>query len=245
VSEVLNADGSRNLTVAICVPCQDAVAANFAFDLANLIGFTVANAPQIRLLSFVNKGTIIPEQRHLLVRHALAKHPTHILWIDSDMRFPKDALLRLLAHEKDVVGCNYATRRAPCIPTASFGPVDELLFSAPEDTDLVPVARMGMGLMLCEASIFTKVIAPWFAIGFNREQDGYAGEDIFFCDLMQRNGISTWVDPVLSRELKHCGEFEYQLVHADITKKEFLNQQRADSAARAAAVASGPAPDGP
>ena len=36
-----------------------------------------------------------------------------ILWVDTDMQFPEDALLRLLAHDKDIVGCNYRTRTPP------------------------------------------------------------------------------------------------------------------------------------
>lgn len=236
---LLDKDGNKVLskTVAIVVPCGDQVAASFAFDLAKLIGFMVAVRPDVRILAYMNKGTIIPEQRHLLVRQAMLENPTHLLWVDSDMRFPKDALLRMLAHEQKVVACNYATRRQPCIPTAGTGPDDELLYPADDETELIPVSRCGMGLMLVDADVYRTVPAPWFALGFNKAQDSYAGEDVFFCGLMQRNGIAVNVDPVLSRELKHCGEFEYGLIHADLTKAKFLDIQRME---REAAVAEQP-----
>ena len=224
---LLDADGKERLCVAIVIPCQDQVAARFAMDLTKLVGYMVAVRPDIRILVYINKGTIIPEQRHLLVRMALQENPTHFLWLDSDMGFPKDALLRLLSHGEPIVGCNYATRRQPVIPTASVGSEDDLLFSDPDATELVEVARAGMGCMLVDADIYRQIPAPWFALGFNREADGYAGEDIFFCDLMQRRGQKVWVDPVLSRKLVHCGEFEYGLIHADITKEKYLEQQRA------------------
>ena len=45
--------------------------------------------------------------------HALAVDATHILWLDSDMRFPADTLGRLLARNRDIVGANYCARRFP------------------------------------------------------------------------------------------------------------------------------------
>lgn len=226
MSTVLDKDGKRVQSVAIVIPCGDHVASGFAFDLAKMIGFMVAQRPDIRVLCYMNKGTIIPEQRHLLVRQALLENPTHLLWVDSDMRFPKDALLRLLDHNEKIVACNYATRRQPIIPTASTGPEDELLFTTPEDAPLIPAARCGMGLMLVDSDVYHTISAPWFAVGFNRAEDGYAGEDIFHAELMQRNGIATFIDTALSREVRHCGEFEYGLIHADITKVKFLEMQR-------------------
>lgn len=235
---LLNAEGSAKPVVAIVVPCQDQLASGFAYDLTRMVGFITAHNPEIRLLLYFNKGTIIPEQRHLLVRQALqVPEVTHLLWIDSDMRFPKDALLRLLGHAKPIVAVNYPTRRNPVIPTAGVGKEDVLLFSAPEDTELVPVDRCGMGMMLVEADVHRKIPAPWFALGFSKAQDGFAGEDVFFGGVVREHGYQILIDPVLSREMRHCGEFEFGLHHADITHARFLETQRAEAMARAEAQA--------
>src|SRR5262245_52312506 len=43
---------------------------------------------------------------------------THVLWLDADMRFPCDTLLRLLAHNVPMVGANCRARGAPHHPCA-------------------------------------------------------------------------------------------------------------------------------
>jgi hypothetical protein len=56
---------------------------------------------------------------------------THVLFIDDDIAPPQDALLRLLSHEKDIVGALCSRRQDPCIPnmrmvnmeTGEFGEV--------------------------------------------------------------------------------------------------------------------------
>lgn len=44
------------------------------------------------------------------------RHFTHVLWIDDDMVFEKDVLVKMLQHDKDVVGANYVTRSDPPRP---------------------------------------------------------------------------------------------------------------------------------
>jgi hypothetical protein len=41
---------------------------------------------------------------------------THVLWIDDDMTFEPDVLVKLLRHDKDVIGVNYVTRSDPPKP---------------------------------------------------------------------------------------------------------------------------------
>ena len=227
---LLDKDGKpvpKPVVVAICIPAGDQCATGFAYDLAKLVGFMAAACPTVRILAYLNRGTILPEQRHQLVRQALAHDDlTHILWLDSDMRFPKDALIKLLGHGVPIVGANYATRRAPVIPTTTVGTEGELLFSAPEDTDLVDITRMGMGLMLVSAEVYKTIPAPWFAVGYNKTEDAYAGEDVFFCNAAHRAGFDVLVDPSLSREVAHLGEFEYKMHHAEVTRDHWLAEHQ-------------------
>ncbi len=42
----------------------------------------------------------------------------YLLFVDADMRFPKDTLKILMAHDKDIIGVNATTRSEPVKPTA-------------------------------------------------------------------------------------------------------------------------------
>jgi len=104
-------------TVSVCVPCRDVVDSGFAFDLARCVAAHTA-ATRDRVLLFQNQGTLIVNQRQELAQASLDAGATHILFIDADMRFPKDAIFRLLQRDEDIVAANYSTRKLPLQPVA-------------------------------------------------------------------------------------------------------------------------------
>ncbi|HEY6028335.1 MAG TPA: hypothetical protein VIV09_15670, partial [Pseudolabrys sp.] len=106
------------MKIGIVSPARDMVHTGYAFDLANMIGFTCATRPDITIGSYVSLGTMIFDQRIKLVREAMEEGCDYILWLDTDMRFPKDTLIRLLAHDRDIVAANYVTRQIPPEPVS-------------------------------------------------------------------------------------------------------------------------------
>lgn len=211
---VLDATGTPHVKVLVAVPSGAHVHAGFAQDLALLMGYTTFVRPEMEVaLAFV-QGTYLPRARASLVQYALDRDCTHILWLDSDMRFPKDALLRLLAHGVDLVAANYAMRQAPILPTAEDeqGP----LFDPAEG--LVPVTTCGMGVMLTAIGVFHAIGKPWFALGYSRAADDYSGEDTYLCTRARACGFTVWVDGALSEHVEHLGGFAYQMGHARMTR---------------------------
>ncbi len=205
-------------SVAIGMPCGDLIHAGTALDLASLVGYTTANHPDIRLTNYQVRGTIIPEQRATLVRIAQKHGATHILFVDSDMRFPKDGLVRLLAHQKPIVAANYPTRRAPIIPTAEHRE-HGFLFTPKEATGLADVTRCGMGFMLVDMAVFNEIPEPWFQIGYNPGDGRYTGEDTFFLNRARKVGhYETLIDQDLSQDVKHIGALEFENAHACLTR---------------------------
>lgn len=202
--------------VAICVPARDMVTASFAFDLARLTGVTQEN-----LMLLTSQGTLIVNQRTDLAKNAIEAGCTHILFLDSDMRFPADTLERLLAHDKDIVACNYSTRKFPLRSVAfkddtSWDTVD----TDPDSTGLEPVASIGMGIMLIKSEVFVKIGLPYFMIGFSAKNQEYTGEDIFFCRKARAAGYEILVDHDLSKEIGHTGAIDFRHDHIWAAKEE-------------------------
>lgn len=164
----------------------------FAFDLVQL----VKHSPDTFFL--ISQGTILPNQRTQLVRQALQAHASHVLFIDSDMRFPPDTLERLLAHKLDVVGANCKHRQANKW-TAQV--------SSRGKTGLRKVKQLGFGVTLIRMDAFMRIPEPWFATPFNGNE--FIGEDIFFCDKFQKAGLEIYIDHDLSQEVKHTGTKDY------------------------------------
>jgi len=140
------------------------------------------------------------------------------------MRFPPNLLERLLSHDKDVVACNYATRRLP-VKTVAFSDFAELkcVYSG-DKTGLEEVDAVGMGAMLIKTEIFKKLPLPWFSISYLPSGNMYIGEDIYFCKLAQANGMKVYVDHDLSKDVKHIGVMEFTHDHAEACRPDPMDE---------------------
>ena len=92
----------KETVVGVCVPARDMVHTGFAFDFARMVGHDVkyrCNDDTNGLKLYTMAGTLIFDQREGLVKAALSEGCTHVLFIDSDMRFPPDLISIMLSRE--------------------------------------------------------------------------------------------------------------------------------------------------
>lgn len=214
------------MKVAICFPARNIVETGFAFDLANLVGHSGATIRDLEIGIYTSLGTLIIDQRCNLAKEALKEKADWILWIDSDMRFPKDALSRLLAHDKPIVAANYVTRSIPVEPISfNFtGSAWVRVPTLPHSKGLEQVTGTGMGLMLTKASIFPELEMPWFHVAYSTVNQTFHGEDMFFCQKAGAKGYPTLIDHDLSKQVKHIGNFEYVHDHVAVASAEHFDK---------------------
>lgn len=158
-------------------------------------------------------GTLIADQRQKLAMMALQHKADHLLFLDSDMRFPRDLVRRLMAHDKDAVACNYSTRRLPAKPVAWSDFSSQTLLSSHDRNGVEPVDAVGMGAMLVKSSVFDKLPQPWFQIVYSKSGRAFIGEDIYFCQLAKAHGVTVHVDHDTSKLVRHIGSFEFSHDH--------------------------------
>lgn len=218
------------MKVKIGIPARDTVMTGFAHSLAMLVGYSVAAGIEVSLTT--SAGTLICDQRNNLAKATLDEGCDYLLFLDSDMRFPSDTLVRLLAHEEPIVTCNYSTRRSPPEPVA-FRDIKtcEKLYTDPESEGLEECAANGLGVALIHRSVFEAMDHPWFLIPYIRESDGHWGEDVWFCNQARKAGFATLVDHDLSRAVKHIGLREYDYFDAHAVKDEVVAKWREERGA--------------
>lgn len=125
------------------------------------LGLAFYSAPHIQVLPIDCSGGYIESNRNGIVEYALEIEGSSdirfdwLFFIDTDMMFPHDALMRLIEHDKDIVGANYRTRTPP------FGFAGHYLDGTDNHVysdDLEPMAHLPTGLLLIRFDVFRKIL---------------------------------------------------------------------------------------
>ena len=146
---------------------------------------------------------------------AIKEGADYILWIDADMRFPKNTIEVLLAHDKPIVGVNATTRTSPVRPTAKNLEIDFekkenhwIPIVSKDKTHLECVTAIGCGVMMVKREVFENTPRPWF--WFEKiPGDKLLGEDVYFCIKAKDAGFDTYLDHHLSNAIGHVGSYTY------------------------------------
>lgn len=183
--------------ILIATPTRDQVNATFCADLVRL----TRRHPDAKFAALL--GIYVANLRNSAASMALQMRASHLLFIDSDMRFPADTLERLLAHDKDIVAANYAMRTMPELCVAHK---DGQSVSSAGKRGLERVDHVGCGVMLIRTAIFAELPQPWFSTPW--WNDTHKGEDVCFCEHADDHGIDVWIDHDLSQVVRHTGSVE-------------------------------------
>lgn len=214
----------EKVKVGICIPSTGTVRVETAKSLAMLCThFNQTPVWKDTRQSFVlltTQGSMLVQLRHTLVATALKEKCTHLLFLDSDMVFPKDTLNRLLGHKKAIVAANCTTRSLPPEPVAHDLLGRRLMSKGKRG--LQKVQQAGLAVCLVEAKVFMEMRPPFFMMEWVEEYGAYCGEDVYFSQLVQHHlRKDIWVDHTLSQEIKHIGHLAY--TH-DMVESETLKE---------------------
>lgn len=187
----------------VAVPCMDTVDAMFAQSLARL-----ERAGDV-LIEF-EMGSLINFSRDKLAGKALGAGADYILWLDSDMVFEPDLLIRLMAdiRGRDLVTGIYHYRKPPYRPViweqfrhqdANGEKAINQYLDYPKDR-LFKVEACGFGGCLMRTSMIEPIVARFQALF---EPLKACGEDMSFCSRATACGFQMWADPAI--QLGHRG----------------------------------------
>ncbi len=184
----------------IAVPCMDQVPAQFAQSLA-----TIQHVDQTVVAFQI--GSLVYTSRNDLVKHAIVQEADYIFWLDSDMMFAPDTMVRMFEGLKhgDIVSGLYFRRVAPFSPVlfktldidgneCKTAEVDEI------PDDYFEIAGCGFGCVLMPTNVAMDVLGkygppfnPYFGVG----------EDLSFCWRARQLGYKIVCDPKIT--LGHVG----------------------------------------
>jgi hypothetical protein len=223
----------QRIKVAICSPSMDREHADFATALTGMMATSVTNVP-VDCYYINHQNSVITDARNRLVQIALEWGAEWLLWLDSDLSFPNDTLIRLLRHNLDIVGATYCQRAHPYSVMGHFKDGEKEDFS---DVSLAETHYLPGGLVLVRAEVYKKIPGPWYEDYYNHETprlieavktwrdkradddllgalDKYEasnpmdrmGEDVDFCHKAALAGYEVWCDLDLTDHVTHIGQ---------------------------------------
>jgi len=175
--------------------------------------------------TMVNES-LIPRGRNNLVSKMLFNEAaTHLFWVDVDLGFDAESILKLICHNQDVVGGVYPMKRIP---------IKYVINTVPDpvhvpERKLVEVSTLGTGFMCVKRHVIEKMIEAHPDLKYNDnvgigaqyephmyglfdtmidENRNYLSEDWTFCYLWRKMGGRCFAD--YSIKLNHTGYHTYE-----------------------------------
>jgi len=217
----------RPVHLAICVPSTDYWLADFALSVMSmqqLLGYhPLSDDFKHNLIN--ERGSLIAYQRENLAKQALKSGATHILWLDSDMKFPPNLIHKLFKHDLPIVGCNYVKRKIPSMPNTKTPDGQKLIATNRDSHGLEKAGSMGFGAVLMKREVLEAMPEPWFDTVWLDKGEGkepeMVGEDVFFFQKMHHfTDYELYVDHDASQKVSHMGTFEYDNALCEATWDE-------------------------
>ena len=168
--------------------------------------------------------SVVSRARNLIVKEFLKSDCDSLMFIDSDMTFTPESVIRLLAFNQDrpIVAGAYEARKQGKVYILSLE--GEGMRDIKMDAmGLVQARRVATGFMMIRRDVFTKLAEAhpewkhndldsddqmYSFFDFKVTPEGYVGEDFLFCDRARAIGLNAWIDPTI--KLGHMGIHEFQ-----------------------------------
>lgn len=211
--------------VMIGVPCGDRVHSEFT----ECMWAVARSARNHRQGICFGRSSIVANGRNMCVQGALQNDANYLMFIDSDMTFPGEAIDTLLAHKKDIVGCTYR-RRGPPFDNHGHAVAGR---GVTVNSGLIEMTHMPTGFLLIKMSVFAALRRPYFRFETNEIDGIVRGEDYVFSEMARAAGFQIWCDVDLSKQLTHI--YQYHLRCEDPTLDELHREYTKASEAPMAA----------
>lgn len=196
--------------ILIAVPCMDQVPAPFMQSIAML------RKGKNECAIAVQSGSLIYTSRNELAKKAIQNESDYVMWLDSDMVFPPDTMIRMLEimdeNDIDFLTGLYFRRQPPFTPVIfdqlevheDGQGVDHHNFETiPEER--IKVAGCGFGCVLMKTDVLFDVASKY---GGMFSPFAGMGEDLAFCWRARSLGYDIWCDPKIE-----CGHVGYSVIN--------------------------------
>lgn len=225
----------RKYNVFFATPCYGGMLTDQYFlSMFRATQSLMKNGINFRLTTLRNES-LVTRARNILAAMFMESDCTHLFFIDSDIEFDAESILRALAFDKDIMAGAYPKKALPIQYAMNFKFIDQEKGQIRVENGAVEVLDASTGFFCIKRNVFDKMrqhypelhykndsnidekYAPYCYSFFDTIQDPednrYLSEDYTFCRRLQKIGGEIWID--LSTKLNHVGSYTFE---GDVSK---------------------------
>jgi hypothetical protein len=184
-------------------------------------------------LTTLRNESLVTRARNILSAMFLDSGATHLFFIDADIEFEPESVIRMLAMDKDIIAGAYPKKALPVQYAMNFKYTDPVKKQIRVENGAVEVWDASTGFFCIKREVFEKMMVAYphlhykndsnidpklqkycyalFDTMLDADENGdnrYLSEDYTFCRLWQKLGGEIWMDP--NTRLNHVGSYTFE-----------------------------------
>lgn len=232
---VIDLDVLRKKSIFFATPCYGGMLTDqFFLSMFRTTELLMRHGIGFRLTTLRNES-LITRARNIMTAMFLATDCTHLMFIDADIEFQADDVLRALAHDKPILAGAYPKKTLPIQYAINLKFQDVERTKIRCENGAVEVLDASTGFFMVKRETIEKMILAHpelhyrndsnidpelnkhcyalFDTVLDPEDNRYLSEDYTFCRRWQKLGGEIWLD--INTKLNHIGSYTYE---GDISK---------------------------
>ena len=227
---MIDLDVLRKYNVFFATPCYGGMLTDQYF----LSMFRVSQAFMQHGINFrittLRNESLITRARNILTAMFLESDCTHLMFIDSDIEFQPEDMLRALAYDKPIMAGAYPKKALPVQYAINFKFVNPETKQIRVENGAVEVLDASTGFFLIKRETIEKMMQAYPELHYRNDSNidpkfnkycyalfdtildpddnRYLSEDYTFCRRWQKLGGEIWLDP--NTKLNHVGSYTFE-----------------------------------
>jgi hypothetical protein len=220
----------RQHNIFFATPCYGGLITDqFFLSMFKTTQTLIQHGINFRLTTLRNES-LISRARNILTAMFLESNCTHLMFIDADIEWEQDAIIRMLAMDKDLIAGAYPKKTLPIDYAINLKFVDKERKQVRVENGAVEVLDASTGFFLIKRTVIEQMIESYpelfyvndssidpkynkycysfFDTIHDPDDNRYLSEDYTFCRRWQKIGGEIWLDP--NTKLNHVGSYTFQ-----------------------------------
>ena len=226
----IDLDKLRKYEIFFATPCYGGMITDQYFlSMFKLSQALMQYGISFRITTLRNES-LVTRARNILSAMFMESTASHLFFIDADIEFDVDSILRALAYDKDIMASAYPKKALPIQYAINFKFLDPTTRQVRMENGAVEVLDASTGFFCIKRRVFDKMRESYPELHYRNDSNidekfhkycysffdtiqdpddnRYLSEDYTFCRRWQKIGGEIWLDP--NTRLNHIGTYTFE-----------------------------------